>query len=154
MLLSSIAVAYCYCLLLLLRVIAIAIALGYCYSYCLGLRYCLLLLPIVKHGYCYCLLLLPIAYCLLLLECGMYFPGGLSHNPCECVMCFSTELSYNCENVEYRKVHSTFYIPWDCKKVLWKSTFYILHSWRLLNVSGKVARASLWCKNPSWELHR
>ena len=59
----NIAIAYCYCLFLLLSVIAIAS--------CLGFRYCLLLLPTVKHEYCYCLLpiaiaqLLPvtIAYC-------------------------------------------------------------------------------------------
>ena len=49
----NIAIAYCYCLFLLLRVIAIA--------YCLGLRYCLLLLPTVKHEYCYCLLPIAIA---------------------------------------------------------------------------------------------
>ena len=49
----NIAIAYCYCLFLLLSVIAIAS--------CLGFRYCLLLLPTVKHEYCYCLLPIAIA---------------------------------------------------------------------------------------------
>ena len=60
----NIAIAYCYCLFLLLSVIAIAS--------CLGFRYCLLLLPTVKHEYCHCLLLL-LRYCLLLLPIAIAY---------------------------------------------------------------------------------